>query len=70
MSVSFYDAWRSESQSQYNSIYVIIEQLVMLATPSSVCNVSWAWVKYKKYARLFLTHCGANGGGREGAHMN
>ncbi len=38
---------RISTTTQYKSVYVILEQLVMLAFPLSVFNVSRAWVKYK-----------------------
>ncbi len=38
---------RISTTTQYKSVYVIFEPLVMLAFPLSVCNVSRAWVKYK-----------------------
>ncbi len=38
---------RISTTTQYKNIDVIFEQLVMLAFPLSVCNISRAWIKYK-----------------------
>ncbi len=41
------DGVRIETTTQYKSVYVIFEQLVMLAFTLSACNVSRAGVKCK-----------------------